>query len=1106
MNILDIVSEGPNDPHIFKAIFLAGGPGSGKSFVSSKLLSGTGLRVVNSDDIYEYMMTKAGMKLDPETIFSPAGQTTREKAKAITKRKQSSHIDGRLGLIIDGTGKDVAKYAKTKKMLEDLGYDTMMLFVNTSLDVAQERNLQRARSLDPNEVAKMWNSVQQNIMAFQQLFGAARFYVVDNSGGLEDPSRKENFARVQKAIGRFINEPAKRREARAWLDAQKPSAVNEAEELGLTIFDIDETLFRTTAQIKVVKDGQVIRSLTNQEFNNYKLQPGEQFDFGEFVDAEKFNKESIPIKPMIAKLKAILNNAGNSKVIMLTARSDFDNKELFLDTFRNHGIDMNRVHVHRAGNLSGSPAQNKAVWIRKYLDTGKYSRIRLYDDSLSNIRMFNTLAKEYPDVKFFPYFVTHDGSIKTVRESIIEAETKPQGIINEALDNPYPYRWGVQSEDEWVARARTDSGAILDIRFEYGSWDAQWDIEFLVDGGYKATAAGDEFRIFATVVKVIKEWWKLTSAEGIPVNTIRFSADKLNKQTGKTGSREKLYSRFAQQFANSIGFTVQSRDKIDATDFELINPNYNEHKVTKANNNTQDISEAEAKPITDMDLKKLEFYADKIFRNLGIDVEFTRHFLDRANDQRNVRQITLPELAVLFRDEYSKWGKKIAQLGPDAEAVMKDMRSDINIPFALNWDSRNQELDLVAKTVMRKKNFRTPNPEFPVESRSFASQQTPMQDLISAYQFFTSFGQMGASSYAKSPDSEEKLKEVIRTLAQSNKNLQNLDKQVLEKNKNKILTHIHDMMNYAIAHFREHLKPERFDAKKKQINDLLTKYNNLASTNENIIHEQPDSNNYLLQLERDNRAGMLILHILNKRTGKRTEVRGKMGYETTGYDPQDKLHQLLDKVGKSASVSDLMNGDVVSINPRHPDGASAKVAADKAYNENVADGKVKYTKPQFDAEWEEAERYPEFVKIGKAAWIELASKGKAVTIKSARGINNTDAADPDSFRSLDKDKQARVLAQLSSGNIEMPIVAVYPDGWKELIGGNTRLTAMLAQDGRATVWAFKVPDEVAELAENFADVKKPNQLRGKDRAKTVKPSTTGSQPHPFKGKLVGNGG
>ena len=224
MKISDVVFEGPNDPHIFKAVFLAGGPGSGKSFVSSKLLAGTGLRVVNSDDIYEFMMKKQDLKLDPETIFSPQGQEVRGQAKAITKRKQDSHIDGRLGLIIDGTGKDVAKYSKTKKMLEELGYETMMLFVNTSLDVAQDRNTQRPRSLDPKVVEKMWNDVQQNIMAFQQLFGAASFYVVDNSGGFEDPNRKENFSKVQKAIDKFINSAPNSRQAKAWLDSQKPGA------------------------------------------------------------------------------------------------------------------------------------------------------------------------------------------------------------------------------------------------------------------------------------------------------------------------------------------------------------------------------------------------------------------------------------------------------------------------------------------------------------------------------------------------------------------------------------------------------------------------------------------------------------------------------------------------------------------------------------------------------------------------------------------------------------------------------------------------------------------------------------------------------------------
>jgi hypothetical protein len=115
-------------------------------------------------------------------------------------------------------------------------------------------------------------------------------------------------------------------------------------------------------------------------------------------------------------------------------------------------------------------------------------------------------------------------------------------------------------------------------------------------------------------------------------------------------------------------------------------------------------------------LKKLEVYLDKMFSSLGMDVEFTRHFLDRANDERNGRPITIQELAKLFRDTYVKWGKKIARLGPDAQAVIKDMSTDINVPFVLNWDNSTKALDLVAKTVMRKKNFATPNQQFQVEN------------------------------------------------------------------------------------------------------------------------------------------------------------------------------------------------------------------------------------------------------------------------------------------------------------------------------------------------------------------------------------------------------
>ena len=103
----------------------------------------------------------------------------------------------------------------------------------------------------------------------------------------------------------------------------------------------------------------------------------------------------------------------------------------------------------------------------------------------------------------------------------------------------------------------------------------------------------------------------------------------------------------------------------------------------------------------------VEKYADRLYKSVGIDIEFTRHFLDRVNDERNKKQITVAELIRMFKQSRKTHGKKIAQLGPDAEAVLNDMQTDVNMPFVLKWDGK--ELDLIAKTVMRKKDFKTPD-------------------------------------------------------------------------------------------------------------------------------------------------------------------------------------------------------------------------------------------------------------------------------------------------------------------------------------------------------------------------------------------------------------
>ena len=123
----------------------------------------------------------------------------------------------------------------------------------------------------------------------------------------------------------------------------------------------------------------------------------------------------------------------------------------------------------------------------------------------------------------------------------------------------------------------------------------------------------------------------------------------------------------------------------------------------------------EERQITKSDLNQIEKYADKLFAKVGIDVNFTKHFLDRVNDERNKKQITTAELTRLFKQSYAKHGKKISGMSPDAEAVLKDMKTDVNMPFVLKYNPKNQEIDLVAKTVMRKKGFKTPDPELRVE-------------------------------------------------------------------------------------------------------------------------------------------------------------------------------------------------------------------------------------------------------------------------------------------------------------------------------------------------------------------------------------------------------
>ena len=185
MKTFQELQEGLYDPNIFKAIFLAGGPGSGKSYVARKATGGTGLKSVNSDEAFEHLLKKAGLSLKMPPEEFERKEIVRKRAKDITVKKHANFVEGRLGMIIDGTGKDADKILKQKASLEELGYDTYMIFVNTSLDVALKRNAERPRSLPEPFVVKSWKDVQGNMGKFSNMFRAG-FIVVDNNNAGED--------------------------------------------------------------------------------------------------------------------------------------------------------------------------------------------------------------------------------------------------------------------------------------------------------------------------------------------------------------------------------------------------------------------------------------------------------------------------------------------------------------------------------------------------------------------------------------------------------------------------------------------------------------------------------------------------------------------------------------------------------------------------------------------------------------------------------------------------------------------------------------------------------------------------------------------------------
>ena len=238
---MKLIKEGVEDKGILKAIFLAGGPGSGKTWVTRGLygipkkmnFSAGGLKLVNQDTELEMLLKKYFGTTDldnmPEELFiDVTGVDFQEKsydntsgmrafAKSLTKARMENYVRGRLGVIIDGTGHKYQSIAKKKQRMEDLGYDCYMVFVNTPLEIALKRNLERDRVVPEKIVRDSWHDVQQNLGGFQKLFGR-NFLIVDNAKTLDEKEAIKNFNQlVKQGVNRFIKAPVKNSIGKKWI-------------------------------------------------------------------------------------------------------------------------------------------------------------------------------------------------------------------------------------------------------------------------------------------------------------------------------------------------------------------------------------------------------------------------------------------------------------------------------------------------------------------------------------------------------------------------------------------------------------------------------------------------------------------------------------------------------------------------------------------------------------------------------------------------------------------------------------------------------------------------------------------------------------------------
>lgn len=318
-----ILSEGVYDPGIFKAIFLAGGPGSGKSTAVRKMVfpERYGLKNVNVDTLFEMLLKKADVSMDM-TGGSPEARSERmrafNRARGLTKKQQMNFIDDRLGMVIDGTGGSFGVISKQKKQLEDLGYDTFMIFVDTTLDTAVDRNIKRGekggRRLRDKDLVRSWNAVSKNKEAYIDLFGDNIVIVDGNKFDQKEIAKQSNVVRG------FIEAQPTDSEAKSWI-------ANELRKKDLTVSEsqihrsmIEDVLRRYVREL-LVEQARNSGSIPDRDVLRHLTQIAADFDAGvDSLDVERAGNRQVNESFLVTAYGTIISASGLAKLLGYTAK------------------------------------------------------------------------------------------------------------------------------------------------------------------------------------------------------------------------------------------------------------------------------------------------------------------------------------------------------------------------------------------------------------------------------------------------------------------------------------------------------------------------------------------------------------------------------------------------------------------------------------------------------------------------------------------------------------------------------------------------------------------------------------------------------------------